>query len=43
MVMGGTPVLLVVGSNPSTVQYMDIFHIICCKLCNACSKKIKNK
>ena len=36
-----THVPKVVGSNPSTVYWMDIFHIFCCKNCNVCLKRRK--
>ena len=32
----------VVGSNPSTIYWMDILTIICCKICNdVCLKRRK--
>ena len=33
----------VMGSNPSTGYRMDIFTLNCCKKCNFCLKKTKNK
>ena len=38
-----THVLKVVGSNLSTVYWMDVFHISLLKKCNVCLKKIENK
>ena len=31
----------VVGSNPSTGYWIEIFHIYCCKNCNVCLKRPK--
>ena len=36
---GRRRVLNVVGSNPSTVYWMEIFTLISCKICNVCLKK----
>ena len=33
--------LKVVGSNPGTIYWMDIFHIFVVKICNACLKRPK--
>ena len=33
----------VVSSNPGTGYWMDIFTLICCKICVVCLKKTKNK
>ena len=33
----------VVGSNPSTIYWMDIFHIYCCKNCIVCLKRRKKE
>ena len=33
----------VVGSNPGTVHWMDIFTYICCKNCFVCLKRLKIK
>ena len=38
----GTHVPKAVSSKPSTIYWMDIFHIpICCKICNVCLKRQK--
>ena len=42
MVMEETHVLKVVGSNPGTIYWMDIFSkYICCKNCYVCLKRPK--
>ena len=33
--------LKVVGSNPNTIYWMDIFHIYLLKICNVCLKRRK--
>ena len=44
MVIGGDNVLKVVGSNPSAVYWMDIFHINLLSNCiDVCLKKTENK
>ena len=43
VVMGETNVLKVMGSNHSTVFWMDVFSHICCKNYNVCFKKDEDK
>ena len=41
MVMGDDSCSRVVGSNPGTVYWMDIFHIYLLQNCNVCLKRPK--
>ena len=36
-----SPGLVVMGSNPGTMYWMDFFHIYCCKNCKVCLKRLK--
>ena len=38
-----TQILKALSSNPSTVNWMELFTLICRKICNVCLKKTKNK